>query len=320
MLIKKTVDEAIVKYLELSETIFGAMSNATPTTKFDHHALDNILKKFITDSSLNLQADAPLAGENTCKTFVIAIRTRAAGAAVRMRTYNSATADAFSARIWEAARATSAAPAFFKPITINGVTYGDGATGWNNPAAEAVAESHKIWPSRPIACLLSIGTGLEKAIQLSDDDDDNDRLSSEISEHLLRKLAPNESFQLEIAKYCVASLTSCEKVHRDVSSHFPDRIIPHRNYFRFNVPQGMCEIGLKEWKKTGDIIALTENYMEHGEMEEWKIAVANLLLNPQVSGQSQFFIILILQEKRLSQSFLWCHMRKMHCLLDERNY
>jgi hypothetical protein len=37
-------------------------------------------------------------------------------------------------------------------------------------------------------------------------------------------------------------------------------------------------------EKIEDIIALTESYMEHGEIEEWKIMVADLLLNPQVAG------------------------------------
>ena len=194
------------------------MSNSNSTAKFDHHIFDDALKKIIAESSLNLRADAPLADENTCKTFVIAVRKRSGGAAVRMRTYNTSTADAFSARIWEAARATSAASIFFKPITINDVTYIDGGPGWNNPSMEAIFEAHKIWPDRPIGCLLSVGTGLEKAIQLSDNDESS---KSEMSARLLRLLSPRETFQFDIAKYCVDSLMSCEKIHRDVSSHLP---------------------------------------------------------------------------------------------------
>ena len=106
---------------------------------------------------------------------------------------------------------------------------------------------------------MSLGTGLEEAIQLSDG---NDNLSEGVSHSLLQKLAPKASFQLEVAKYCIASLTSCEKIHRDVSEKYPDRIVPNGNYFRFNVPQGMAKIGLEEWKKIGDIIALTEDYMD----------------------------------------------------------
>lgn len=201
-----------------------------------------------------------------------------------MRTYDTATADAFPARIWEAARATSAAPTFFQPIIIDGVTYGDGGTGWNNPTAEAISEAYKIWPGRPIGCLVSIGTGLENAIQLPHG---SDELSDGFSRLLLQRLAPKAAFQLEVAKYCAASLTSCEKVHRDVSDKYPDHVVPNRNYFRFNVPQGMSAIGLEEWKKVGDIIALTQDYMEHGEIEERKKAIAKVLLNPQFAGSSQ---------------------------------
>lgn len=202
-------------------------------------------------------------------------------AAVRMRTYDSNTADAFPARIWEAARATSAAPTFFQPITINGVKYGDGGTGWNNPTAEALAEARHIWPNRLIGCLLSLGTGLEEAIQLSEG---NDEPSKGFSRSLFQKLAPGTSFKLEVAKYCVASLTSCEKIHREVSEKYPDRITPSVNYFRFNVPQGMSKIGLEEWKKVGDIVALTEDYMDHGEMLERKKTVARVLSNPQLAS------------------------------------
>lgn len=279
LLIGKTVDETIEEYLELSKTIFSTMSN-DGTARFDHNLLIDIIKKIIIQSPLNLRADASLADQNTCKTFVIAVRIRAAGAAVRLRTYNINIADAFSARIWEAARATLAIPTFFKPITINGVTYGDGGTGWNNPTVEAITEAHKIWPDRQIGCLLSIGTGLEKAIQLGHDDE----ISPEFSTQLLDNLAPKASFQLEVAKYIVASLTSCEKIHRDISSQFPDRIAPHKNYFRLNVPQGISEIGLEEWEKIGDIIALTQNYMEHGETENWRVTIAKLLINPQAAG------------------------------------
>ena len=236
----------------------------------------------VAESQLNLQPDALLEEPNCCKTFVVAIRTRGAGAtAVRMRTYDTNTADAFPGRIWEAARATSAPLTFFQPITINRVQYGDGGTGWNNPTAEAMAEAHHIWPDRPIGCLLSLGTGLEGAIQLSEG---NGELSQGVSRSLLEKLAPQTSFQLEIAEYCVASLTSCEKIHREVSEKYPERIVPNRNYFRFNVPQGMSKIRLEDWKKVGDIISLTEDYMDHGEILERKKTVARVLLNPQLAG------------------------------------
>ena len=239
--------------------------------------MERLVKGSITESPLTLNDEAPLPDETVCKTFVVAIRTRAAEIPVLMRTYSTRTADAFQAKIWEAARATSAAPTFFEPVLIRGRPYGDAGTGWNNPTIEAIVEAHRIWPNRPIGCLLSIGTGLEKAKKLSNG-------SSEPYSWLLSKLVPKKSFKLDVAKYCVDCLTSCEKSHHDACSKFPDRIIVNANYFRFNVPQGLSEIGLEEWDKIGDVVDLTETYMDHGDMERKKLAVANLLLNPQTAS------------------------------------
>lgn len=55
--------------------------------------------------------------------------------------YDTLTADAFPARIWEVARATSVAPMIFPPIYIGDVKYGDGSTGWSNLTKEAIADA-----------------------------------------------------------------------------------------------------------------------------------------------------------------------------------
>ncbi|KAF5629970.1 calcium-independent phospholipase a2 [Fusarium tjaetaba] len=66
-------------------------------------------------------------------------------------------------KIWEAARATSAAPTFFQPFVHPETkrTYVDGALMHNNPVSLAYSEVDKIWPgSLPPDIILSIGTGL----------------------------------------------------------------------------------------------------------------------------------------------------------------
>jgi hypothetical protein len=42
-----------------------------------------------------------------------------------------------------------------------------------------------------------------------------------------------------------------------------DRHNLHRNYFRLNVPQGMRAIGLAEWDKLKQMIAITNRHMGH---------------------------------------------------------
>jgi hypothetical protein len=264
--IAQSVEEAIAMYESMAKDVFSSISRKAA---FDHVQLETHFKRIIAQSPLKLPADAPLAVENVgCKTFVISVKTRASGIPVLMRSYQTKTAHASGAKIWEAARATSATPTFFEPVLIDGRPYSDGGTGWNNPTVEAIAEACKMWPNRPIGCLLSIGTGLEEAIQLGDGS----------------QPSPNTSFKLEVAKYCVECLTSCEKIHHDVCTKFSDRILVDENYFRLNVPQGISSIGLEEWEKIEDLRDLTEKYMEQGDMERRKQTMANLLLNPQSSG------------------------------------
>ena len=98
------------------------------------------------------------------KTFVVAVRA-SGGGVNRLRTYSHQNGKAAECTIIEAARATSAAPTFFAPITIVSPTTGlesryiDGGVGHNNPAEQAVLEAREIWPRRHIGLLLSIGTG-----------------------------------------------------------------------------------------------------------------------------------------------------------------
>ncbi|TMC18228.1 MAG: hypothetical protein E6J34_17645 [Chloroflexi bacterium] len=241
------------------------------------------IKKVVSSSCQGLSPDAQLKDlrPDLCHTFVVSSRLRATGGAIRMRTYDTLTEDAFPACIWQAARATSAAPTFFPSILIDDDRYGDGGTGWNNPTKEAIAEVHNIWPTRSIGCVISIGTGLEEALQLNDK---SEELSTFI-DAILRKTSPKLSFQVAVAEYCVKCLTSCEITHREVADN-PERIILDGNYFRLNVPQGMSKIGLDEWDKLEDMIALTKSYMTHPDLSKLKQKIAKLLQNPQIASLS----------------------------------
>src|SRR5271170_4966351 len=160
------METAIAVYKEFARGVFGSPPLAATNT-YDPDILEQHLKTIITSSSLDLNVNSPLEDDHqgACPTFVIATYIRAANAAVRMRTYSTTTQDPFPATIWEVARATTATPTIFHPMIMDDVQYGDGGTGWNNPAEEALAEAHNKWPGRKIACLISIGTGLQGALQ-----------------------------------------------------------------------------------------------------------------------------------------------------------
>ena len=146
-------------------------------------------------------------------------------------------------RIWEAARATSAASSFFDPIKIGPYNeeFIDGATGANNPIQEVWNEAKYVWGGdKPlessIQCLVSIGTGVPS----------------------LNSFGSNLK---EIAGALVQIATETEKTaeifHRGHSELDDDD-----RYFRFNVLRGLEGIGLENASQKHVIMAATSRYIE----------------------------------------------------------
>ncbi len=83
----------------------------------------------------------------------------------RFRMYQGLPNQGPDCKIWEAARATTAAPTFFKAIKIAGPggfspDYVDAGLGFNNPTKEVRDEAKELFgPNRRIGMLVSIGTG-----------------------------------------------------------------------------------------------------------------------------------------------------------------
>lgn len=150
-----------------------------------------------------------------------------------------------TAKIWEVARATSAAPTFFDPITISGEKFGDGALGANNPVQELEEEAKDVWGRRDptwnfeanIRCLVSVGTG---------------------------KLALDpfhETFwSLKMLKSLQGILTETEKTANHFQKIHTD-LFQKNHAFRFNVDQGPEEVGLEETNEIDNVKALTRNYI-----------------------------------------------------------
>ena len=262
-------------------------SSSDDRALFDSATLETEMLKIIKASPDGSKEDAMFedprvtADTRNCRTFVLASRPEGLGkAAVRMRSYATEDNDPFQAKIWQVARATSAAPTYFLPIDINGIRYGDGRIGWNNPTMEAISEANSVWPGHPIACVVSVGTGLEDAIQLATES--KVASISGVLGQLFRNLTPAAAFELAVAEYCKSCVTSCERTHGQVVSNLSKFGIDGPwQYIRLNVPQGMAKIGLQEWKKFHKIAALTEDYMEDMGVRELKRQVAKRLNSPE---------------------------------------
>jgi hypothetical protein len=145
-----------------------------------------------------------------------------------LRAYRSRAQRPDECTIWQAVRATSAAPLYFDIVEFDdGQKFGDGGVVANNPVNHLVAEARLIWGNNyPIEGIVSVGTGVVKLQSL---------------EHYL---------PTDLAKAIIAANSDCEQVHEDfVRDHTMwDQT---SRYFRFNIQRGMEGVELDGWKNQG---------------------------------------------------------------------
>lgn len=164
--------------------------------------------------------------------------------------------------IWEAARATSAAPVIFKPISISGPGEGtkefiDAGLRCNNPTREMLEEASLIFGSkRRIGCIVSIGTGHPGAIGLS-------------KPGALQSIVPTDLIAI-LEKIA----TDTESTAMAMSRRFEtvDNV-----YFRFNVMHGAGQISFEEWKRMGEVVTHTKAYLQDPSVNKYINAVVALL-------------------------------------------
>ncbi|RDW88211.1 hypothetical protein BP6252_00243 [Coleophoma cylindrospora] len=119
--------------------------------------------------------------------------------------------------------------------------FADGGLGANNPVYEVAGEAADIWCSEDgdvkslVKCFLSIGTG-----------------NPDI------KAFEKSTFKF-LGQTMVSIATETEETERRFIAdwkHFDDN-----RYFRFNVDQGLQDIGLEEYKKRRPMEAATDRYL-----------------------------------------------------------
>jgi len=153
--------------------LLGTLIRVRHHSRYETHGLEDALKESF-GSELLFGGSRQVQSPSRCKVAVTTTDTNEH--AKLLANYNRATRlqtpyefqrfekSEQDLRVWEAARATSAAPGFFKAFycSQNGHTYEDGALKLNNPVLAADYERQVIWPER---ChlfpdiLVSIGTG-----------------------------------------------------------------------------------------------------------------------------------------------------------------
>ena len=162
------------------------------------------------------------------------------------RSYEVAKNKEYNCCIWEAGRATSAAPTFFKRIKIgpqgSEVEYVDAGLGCNNPVNQVVAEAARIFgENAQVACVVSIGTGQSGSVGYAKPD-------------AFQKWLPIQLINVlqEIATDSGKTAEQMEQKYK----HLPGI------YYRLDVDRGLQSVSLDEWKRLGDVRLYTKNYMK----------------------------------------------------------
>ncbi|KAJ7423161.1 Calcium-independent phospholipase A2-gamma [Pitangus sulphuratus] len=125
-------------------------------------------------------------------------------------------------KLWQAIRASSAAPGYFQEYVLGNDLHQDGGLLLNNPSALAVHECKCLWPNVPLQCLISLGTG---------------RYESEVKTNVT-----HTSLKAKLTNV-INSATDTEEVHTML-----DALLPPDTYFRFN-PLMNEDIALDESRK-----------------------------------------------------------------------
>ncbi|KAM9402876.1 calcium-independent phospholipase A2-gamma isoform 1-T3 [Salvelinus alpinus] len=111
-------------------------------------------------------------------------------------------------KMWQAIRASSAAPGYFQEYTLGKDLHQDGGLLINNPTALAIHECKLLWPNTPVQCVVSLGTGRYET------GNKNNTTSTSLKAKITN---------------VISSATDTEEVHIML-----DALLPPNTYFRFN--------------------------------------------------------------------------------------
>lgn len=225
----KSVEEVELLYRDMIGKIFAKHPVNGPKmlltrAYYDTNVLETTLKR---ECGKGVFIDS-LAEENMNKVFVVSsIMSRSPQELHVFRNYtyppgNESRYDGtVEAQLWEALRATSAAPTFFSEIRVNGELHADGAIVANNPTAVALHETKCIYPGVPIELLVSMGNG-QSPTNVAD-------VAAGIETGKKEKEKEKGMGWGDVVGSIVASATSTETVHHALLDLFPSD-----KYFRFN--------------------------------------------------------------------------------------
>ncbi|KAK9880477.1 hypothetical protein WA026_011720 [Henosepilachna vigintioctopunctata] len=220
----KSLDEIAQIYLDISNEVFkqsalwGTGNLVWSQSYYSTPLWEKNLKKYLGDIRLMETARDPLCPK-ICT--VSAVVNQSHLSAYLFRNYSlpqkiqSQYFGSFEHKVWEAVRASAAAPTCFEEFKLGDFIHQDGGILVNNPTAIAIHEAKLLWPNQPIQCVVSFGTG--RTVPTNFKQDNTTDTAS------LNTSWKNKFFKI------LDSATDTEGVHTMLNDLLPDHI-----YYRFN--------------------------------------------------------------------------------------
>ncbi|KAG9490209.1 calcium-independent phospholipase A2-gamma [Eleutherodactylus coqui] len=149
--------------------------------------------------------------------------------------------------LWQAIRASSAAPGYFQEYVIGNDLHQDGGLLINNPCALALHECKCLWPDTSFQCIVSLGTGRY--------------------EGAMKTAATHTSLKAKLTNV-ISSATDTEEVHKTL-----DALLPPDTYFRFNpIMSEDTPLDENRKEKLSQLLFDGQSYLERNEEKLKKAA------------------------------------------------
>ncbi|KAJ7798552.1 hypothetical protein B0H14DRAFT_32821 [Mycena olivaceomarginata] len=245
--LRMSVEDATKAYGQLSKEVFSDVKFHGSDGRFKASKLEKAIKQIVETYSASRNPEDSLEDirDNACKTFVCARNAANMSLPVLFRTYSTPNSPAMNCAIWQAGRATSATPTFFKQIKIafsgGEEAFVGSGIGHSNPTVYLLSDARVLFPHHQIACIISLGTGQPYTINIP-------------KPSLLIRFLP-----LDIVKAIQDMATECEREHQSFAHHFEGIA---NLYFRFNLGQGVQDIQLNQWERLSGVVANTRQYLQ----------------------------------------------------------
>lgn len=267
--LEMSTEEALKAYDSFASEIFSKRRRSW-VEKYKAKTLEQTIKHLVRNQDKGSLLRDARPREAKGRAFVCTMPEQRHRETVCLRTYDIAGDRYPNVLIYQAARATTAATTYFRPMPIRDdegreEKFVDAALGMNNPISKCLEEAAELYgKQRTLGCLVSLGTGSRHV---------------EMHPHggkLIRQL----KFLGSTIKLMKEIGTDSEKDHERMRVKFADF---EDTYFRLNVDGGAQGIELSDWKMIGELKKRTKLYLQSPEVRKSIEGLADVLLQKRPS-------------------------------------